>query len=459
MKRGVSSLLLPILMFGMASGRALSAGVAGEVVISLKPALSDFSEVESQSHQLVAPKSLALRPTHLDPDTAITLGHPEGLRSATFTIAGTAVTVLVWPEGDAIRYAVVRIGDTARYLENPETTPGGYVRWTLPADEAGGIEAPLCFQAGPGSNPLWLRYYLPSWREGVWEQQDGKATRIGLVDTDQDGDFSDPDGARLLMDLDGDGEFKLPDPTIENLELGEAYTAGGLSFRAKAESNGSAIRLVPSEESGLEIHPLVFGEPAPIFTAQEFDGTKRTLRDYRGKFVFIDIWATWCGPCIAEMPNIQKASETFKDENVVFISVSTDDAMETARAFIKEKGYTYPQLWCEGGWQANIMKLFQVRGIPSTFLIDPEGILLASNLRGETIEKTVSWIAKYDTPEGKAYFQQKALESALFKKIDRLQSENRTKEAMEAIDAFLEDHPDAEINENLKRWRANLEMK
>lgn len=127
-------------------------------------------------------------------------------------------------------------------------------------------------------------------------------------------------------------------------------------------------------ESPAEAKPL----PAPDFTLTDQYGEEHTLSDYKGKTVFLNFWATWCPPCRAEMPDIQKLYEEYKeaeDDSVVFLGIAApnygrEKSEENIKAFLEENGYTYPVVMDEDG---EIFTEYMVYSYPTTFMIDTEG--------------------------------------------------------------------------------------
>lgn len=131
------------------------------------------------------------------------------------------------------------------------------------------------------------------------------------------------------------------------------------------------------------------GSMAPDFVASTLDDAKIRLADFRGKVVLIDFWATWCAPCVAELPTVTKAYEQFADDGFVVISISFDADAATARKFATSKKMTWPQIWADGGDKSDLAKLYNVAGIPATFLIGPDGKVVAKDLRGEKLLASV----------------------------------------------------------------------
>lgn len=135
------------------------------------------------------------------------------------------------------------------------------------------------------------------------------------------------------------------------------------------------------------------GQPAPDFLARDFEnGVSFSLRDYRGKVVLIDFWATWCGPCIQEMPNVIRAYQKYHDKGFEIIGISLDSDMRTLQNFLDANEIEWRQA-CDGkGWKGDIVQQYGVDGIPATFLVDAEGNLIASNLRGSALDRKLGEI-------------------------------------------------------------------
>ena len=140
---------------------------------------------------------------------------------------------------------------------------------------------------------------------------------------------------------------------------------------------------------------LKVGDRAPEFTVPRIAGKGRgdqlRLSDYPGKLVLLDYWATWCGPCLAEMPAIKDIQKTFGgDPRFQLIGLSCDETAEAAERYIKENGL----IWTHG-FAGNLLagvnagKVYKVRAIPATFLIGPDGRILAKNLRGAELKEAV----------------------------------------------------------------------
>ena len=134
---------------------------------------------------------------------------------------------------------------------------------------------------------------------------------------------------------------------------------------------------------------LALGETAPDFTAVNYDGSDFKLSDYRGKYVLFDFWATWCAPCIAEIPNLVDADRTYGGERFEVIGLSVDDKIDEPRAFLKKRKLDYKQGYLSPDRYEKVANMYGITSIPSIWLIGPDGKIIAKNLHGDTLKKAV----------------------------------------------------------------------
>ena len=124
----------------------------------------------------------------------------------------------------------------------------------------------------------------------------------------------------------------------------------------------------------LKFSPLQVGQPAPGFTLPGLDGNMVSLSDYRGHVVLVNVWATWCPPCVDEMPSMEKLYRELKGENFEILAVSIDALGKKAVApFMKKYNLSFPALMDPDG---TIKTLYQTTGVPESFIINQEGILI-----------------------------------------------------------------------------------
>lgn len=119
-------------------------------------------------------------------------------------------------------------------------------------------------------------------------------------------------------------------------------------------------------------------KPAPDFTCTDIDSNKISLNDFIGKFVYIDFWATWCGPCRKELPEYMKLQHDYKNKNITFISISLDDNKKSWEKSLKENKPQCVSLIAENGWNSKVARAYQISGIPTFVLIDKSGKIIDS---------------------------------------------------------------------------------
>ncbi len=121
---------------------------------------------------------------------------------------------------------------------------------------------------------------------------------------------------------------------------------------------------------------LAEGLPAPDFKAIDINGKVYKLSDFRGKYVYIDVWATWCGPCLREAPFLEKIEEEFAKNNITFLSISIDNTQEPWKEFLKKGNSHGLQLYAEGAWKSTLAKEYLIHSIPRFMLFDKEGKII-----------------------------------------------------------------------------------
>lgn len=134
----------------------------------------------------------------------------------------------------------------------------------------------------------------------------------------------------------------------------------------------------------------VIGETVLNFTQSNTEGKAISFSEFKGKYVLIDFWASWCGPCRAENPNVLAAYNKYKDKNFTVLGVSLDEDGAKWKKAIADDGMPWTQVSDLKGWKNEVSAYYGIQGIPSTLLVGPDGKIIAKDLRGELLNEKLA---------------------------------------------------------------------
>ena len=225
---------------------------------------------------------------------------------------------------------------------------------------------------------------------------DGKEHPLYLLDELATGSFKpagDKSLVRLFIDLNDNGKID----EGEMFDVARPMKINGHVYEIKQQSDdGRSFTFGDTEKPGYSPDDVKVGKTAPVFTAQLLDGKPLKFSDdYKGKIVMIDFWATWCAPCMAEVPNVAAAYEKYHTSGFEVLGITMDDPDDgdKVKRVTTKKKMVWPELFGEAGKSKSIARMFSVEAIPAAFLIDGNtGKILAAGeeLRGDGLEKALA---------------------------------------------------------------------
>jgi thiol-disulfide isomerase/thioredoxin len=141
-----------------------------------------------------------------------------------------------------------------------------------------------------------------------------------------------------------------------------------------------------------EEHALHVGKPMPEFAAtdlKDLDGQPLSLARFKGRVVLVDFWATWCGPCMGEMPNVIATYKKYHAQGFEILGVSLDQDKNQLVSVLKSQGMTWPQFFDGRNWNNQLARQYGIQFIPNNYLLDANGTIIGMQLRGDSLGQAV----------------------------------------------------------------------
>jgi peroxiredoxin len=176
--------------------------------------------------------------------------------------------------------------------------------------------------------------------------------------------------------------------TVSNLGI------KGFSRTELAEIINNAVQKFPQHKALQNVQKSLPSNKAQDFTQPDVNGNPVSLSQFKGKYVLVDFWASWCGPCRKDNPNVVKAYNEFKEKNFTILGVSLDQNKDAWQKAIQQDGLTWTQVSDLKFWENTAAVLYGVQAIPYNVLIDPDGNIVAEDLHGEEIAQTLRKVIK-----------------------------------------------------------------
>lgn len=309
------------------------------------------------------------------------------------------VTTLVLAVSSSLRAADgdaewQKVNDVIEGLKNPKEKPKSrdeavaFLKKALTEFDTAHAAA---LKAGPG--------HPARWDAALFEKMIGRAREMAGVPAPEKSAIGIAD---IIKAEDAKPETKSQASVIDVMESLETADAPGGDINAwiaKAEKHlkdypaEKMNRMVEGKIKSIKATADLKTKPLDLkFTA--VDGREVDVSKLQGKVVLIDFWATWCGPCVAELPNVIKAYKELHPKGFEIVGISLDSDKAELEAFVKEKGMEWPQYFDGKGWQNEISSRYGINSIPAMWLVDKKGMVVSTNARGGLEEKVAKLLAE-----------------------------------------------------------------
>lgn len=238
-----------------------------------------------------------------------------------------------------------------------------------------------------GFTPTVLTFCRDSYRAG--EIQLGETTYpLVLFDEDTDARYDDLGDGTLIIDSDGDGRLLMTSDSHEVFSLAEPFNLHGIVYEVAAVAeDGSWIEIVESDAEVQPKPPLLDGFPAPVFEGIDAFGQLLSSESWRGDIIVLDFWASWCAPCVFELPMLENIVTDYAAEGVRVIGINLDRTESAFQSALETYEISYDQIYDSD--RGPIGDLYRIEGIPMTYVIDREGLIAARGLRGDALVSAI----------------------------------------------------------------------
>jgi len=185
--------------------------------------------------------------------------------------------------------------------------------------------------------------------------------------------------------------FSKPEFESSLAELVKKYPENS-SVQAIKQSYDQQLAQAQAANQGQSQGDSWIGKPAPALSLPDASGKNVSLASYKGKYLLVDFWASWCGPCRAENPNVVRVHDEFKGKNFAILGISLDKEKGAWEKAIQEDKLTWTHVSDLKFWNSKAVEVFKFDGIPFNVLIDPQGNVIAQGLRGEELESKLKQV-------------------------------------------------------------------